>query len=60
MGWFTKKCPRCGGPLQETGYSIGCPAYRCRNCIRNNRIKNDQERRIEEIKKRLDQLESKI
>lgn len=35
MSWFTPKCPRCGGPLQVTGYSAPYPSHRCPACIAN-------------------------
>lgn len=33
MGWFSLKCPQCGGPVEATGYSAPYPAYRCKSCI---------------------------
>lgn len=53
MGWFTKKCPYCGGPLEETGYSIGCAEYRCRNCIKRNREKREFEKRLVALENKL-------
>lgn len=49
MGWFTPKCPRCGSPLQSTGYCAPYPSHRCLNCIANH--KRDAE--IAELRKAL-------
>lgn len=37
MGWFTPKCPQCGGPLQATGACAPYPSYRCEACISDRR-----------------------
>ncbi len=37
MGWFTPKCPNCGGVLQFTGYCAPYPTHRCQSCIENHR-----------------------
>jgi tRNA(Ile2) C34 agmatinyltransferase TiaS len=37
MGWFTPKCPHCGGVLQSTGFCAPYPTHRCQICIENHR-----------------------
>lgn len=41
MGLFTPKCPRCGGVLQETGYSAPYPTHRCPSCIAAHERKSE-------------------
>lgn len=50
MGLFSKpKCPHCGGPITETGYSFPFPAYRCRNCIKRNSELKELSDRIKKL-----------
>ena len=53
MGWFTPKCPRCGGPLQATGYSAPYPSHRCPACIADSA--RDEE--IKQLRARIDKLD---
>jgi tRNA(Ile2) C34 agmatinyltransferase TiaS len=58
MGLFgPPKCPHCGGPLKETGYSSPYPAWKCPRCIRTNTEKRKMDDRIKELEKRLSQME---
>jgi tRNA(Ile2) C34 agmatinyltransferase TiaS len=50
------KCPYCGGPLQETHYSLP-PYWRCPRCIKHNREKKEAENKIAELEKRIRELE---
>lgn len=60
MGLFgLPKCPHCGGKTERTGYSFPYPQLRCRNCIRNNKAKREDEDRIKKLEERIKKLESK-
>ena len=53
MGWFTPKCPRCGGELKATGYCAPYPSHRCEACISKARQKQE----TDELKRRISELE---
>lgn len=54
MSWFSPKCPRCGGSLQETGYCAPYPTHRCDGCIANA----TRERELLDLRKRVAALEA--
>ena len=53
MGWFDPKCPRCGGPLQSTGYCAPYPSHRCPACIANH----ERDAELKALRARVKQLE---
>ena len=58
MGWFSNpNCPHCGGELQETGYCEPYPAWRCPNCIKNNRREKEREQELLDLRERVAELE---
>lgn len=55
MGWLTHDCPRCGGPLEATGYSAPYPTHRCRRCM----DAAAKDAKIKELEARLEKIEAK-
>lgn len=60
MGLFSNpKCPQCGGKTVKTHAAFPFPQYRCNRCVRENKQKRKDEKRIKELEERLRRLEGK-
>lgn len=59
MGLFSTKlpkCPHCGGPTVQTGYSFPYPQLRCNNCYTRNIEKQEMEARIAALESKVKKL----